>query len=165
MTVRFEKLGAQDRSAFISGNADLDDWFRTRAGQDQRRGVATVYVALDDESAIVGFYSLSAFSVSHRELPIELSRKLPRYDLVPAILIGRLARSASVRGSGIGEVLLFDALRRAVTSALHVAALIVVVDAKDEAAEAFYKRFNFLPFPSRRSRLFLPIETAARALP
>src|SRR5205823_9245717 len=90
--IRFELLGrGHDRRAFVSGVPALDDWFRTRATQDQRRRIAQVFVGVDEEG-VVGFYSLSMFTLTLETLPEALARKLPRYDAIPAALIGRLAR-------------------------------------------------------------------------
>ena len=98
MRLRFEALAKRhDRSAFRSGEAALDDWFHKCAGQDDRRDVARVFVALDGKK-ITGFYSLGAFSLGLGALPAELSAKLPRYDAIPAALIGRLARDERYRG-------------------------------------------------------------------
>jgi ribosomal protein S18 acetylase RimI-like enzyme len=65
-------------------------------------------------------------------------------------------------GRGLGAVLLADAIRRAVRSEPAVFAL--VVDAKDEAAAAFYRHHGFHPFASRPSSLFLPIATARKSI-
>jgi hypothetical protein len=69
-----------------------------------------VFVAVDDERGVVGFYSLSSFTLALDDLPEEIARKLPRYDAIPAALIGRLARDQQVRGAGIGDLLLADAV-------------------------------------------------------
>jgi hypothetical protein len=111
--VILEPLGKQhDRPKFSCGQAELDDWFRRRAGQDERRNVAPVFVAVDSELGVIGFYSLSSFKLDFDDLPEEIAHKLPRYDGVPAALIGRLARDARVRRKGLGELLVADALRR-----------------------------------------------------
>jgi GNAT superfamily N-acetyltransferase len=123
-----------------------------------------VYVALDDELGVIGFYSLSSSAVSLGELPEDLRRKLPQYPLVPVVLIGRLARDERVRGTGLGEFLIASAVRRIVSAAEQVAAYAILVDAKDEPAAAFYRRFGFLPDPAEPLRLFLPLTTAAKAL-
>jgi hypothetical protein len=99
LIVGIEPLGRHhDRASFTSGQPDIDDWFRRRAGQDERRTVARVFVALDDERGIVGFYSLSSYSLALDDLPADLARRLPRYDAIPAGRIGRLARDERVRG-------------------------------------------------------------------
>ncbi len=164
MTIRFEALGRRhDRSAFVSGVPTLDDWFHRRASQDQRRRVAQVFVALD-EKGIVGFYSLSMFTLALESPPERLAHKLPRYDAIPAALIGRLARHQRAKGSGLGDLLVADAVKRVLSAAESVAAYAIVVDAKDERGRLFDASHGFISLPSRPNRLFLLTETAAAAL-
>jgi len=151
-----------DRSGFRCGVAELEEWFRRRAGQDVRRNVARVFVALD-ESGIVGFYSLSAFTLSLDEVPEDLAAKLPRYDRIPAALIGRLARDERRRGEGIGELLVADALRRVLSAAEEIAVFAIIVEAKGDAASAFYRTLSFIAFPNDPRRLFMLTSTAAAA--
>jgi len=163
----FEPLRKRhDRASFSSGEPELDDWFRRRASQDEKRNVARVFVAVDrhDEDAVVGLYSLSAFTLALDGLPSELSRKLPRYDVIPACLIGRLARAESVRGQGVGELLLADAITRILSVGRSLAVFAIVVDAQNERAKAFYRTFGFIPFPATARRLFLLTSTAAAAM-
>jgi ribosomal protein S18 acetylase RimI-like enzyme len=165
LILRIELLGRQhDRASFSSGQPELDDWFRHRASQDQRRNVARVFVAIDDQLGVVGFYSLSAFTLALDHLPAEIGRKLPRYDAIPAARIGRLARDQRARGQAVGKLLLADAVRRILGAGRSVAVFAIVVDAKDERAVAFYRRFGFQPFPSRPNRLFLLASSAHAAL-
>jgi len=165
LTVTVEPLGRDhDRAAFSCGRPELDDWFRRRAGQDERRNVARVFVAVDDALGVVGFYSLSTFSLAVDDLPNEIARKLPPYGAVPAALIGRLARDERARGRRVGELLLADAVRRILSAGRSMAVFAVVVDAKDERAAEFYRAFGFAPFPDRATRLFLPTATAQAAL-
>lgn len=156
--------GHHDRSAFSCGRPELDDWFRRRASQDQKRNVARVFVAVDDAPGIVGFYSLSACTLALTDLPQVLAKKLPRYDAIPAALIGRLARDARAAGEGVGALLLGDAVLRILSVGQSLAVFAIVVDAKDDGAADFYKRFGFRPFPSRPARLFMPASVAAAAL-
>ncbi|HZF10336.1 MAG TPA: GNAT family N-acetyltransferase [Thermoanaerobaculia bacterium] len=165
MSVAIEPLGKnQDRARFTCGQPDLDAWFRLRASQDEKRNIARVFVAVDSELGVVGFYSLSSLSLSLQDLPEEIAHKLPRYDAIPAALIGRLARDQRVRGQGVGELLLADAIRRIVGAGRAIAVFAIVVDAKDERAGAFYEAFGFRPFPLRPGRRFLLTSTAAAGL-
>jgi GNAT superfamily N-acetyltransferase len=165
LIVRIEPLGKQhDRAAFSSGQHDIDDWFRRRAGQDERRNVARIFVALDDEAGVVGFYSLSSYTLAIDDVPEQIARRLPRYDAIPTARIGRLARDLRVRGQGVGALLLADAVRRILGAGRSVAIFAIVVDAKDDAAATFYRRFGFQLFPLRPHRLFLLTSTAATAL-
>jgi ribosomal protein S18 acetylase RimI-like enzyme len=161
LSIVIERLGKQhDRASFSCGQLDLDDWFRHRATQDEKRNVARVFVAVDDELGIVGFYSLSSFTFSIEDLPQKIGHKLPRYDAIPAALIGMLARDERTRGRGVGELLLADAIHRILGAGSSLAVFAIVVDAKDERAANFYKTFGFQAFPLRSNRLFLPTATA-----
>lgn len=145
-TIRFESLQAQDRSAFACGESILDAYLKTQAGQDIRRGFATVIVAVhaDAPDTVLGYYSLSAASVDLTLLPENIRRKMPRYGQVPAALLGRLATDTSVQGRGLGALLLADALLRAYKSEL--AWTVFLVSAKNDQAAAFYRHFGFSSF-------------------
>jgi GNAT superfamily N-acetyltransferase len=159
-----EPLGAHhERRAFTCGQPDLDAWFRERASQDEKRNLARVFVA-SDPAGVVGFHTLSSYTIGLPDLPADLARKLPRYEAIPAALLGRLARAERVRRQGVGELLIADAIRRTLSAAASLAVYATLVDAKDERASAFYERFGFRPFPSRPNRLFLLAETAAKAI-
>jgi hypothetical protein len=97
------------------------------------------------------------------DLPQEIGRKLPRYEAIPAALIGRLARATWARGHAVGALLLADAVRRILGASRSLAVFAMVVDAKDEEAIAFYESFGFQSFPARPRRLFLLTATAAKA--
>lgn len=86
---------------------------------------------------MLAYYTLSASTVDASELPDALTKKLPRYPQLPVTLLGRLAVDQSMKGRGMGEFLLMDALRRSLEAAASIAAMAVLVDAKDAAAEAF----------------------------
>jgi GNAT superfamily N-acetyltransferase len=164
MIKAIEPLGKHDRAAFSCGVAALDDWFRLRASQDEKRNVARVFVAVDGDGRVIGFYSLSSFTITLIDLPPEHAKRLPRYGTIPAALIGRLARDQRVRGTGIGDLLLADAIRRVIDASRSLAVFAIVVDAIDERAAAFYGDFGFEPFPSRPLRLFMPASEAAEAV-
>jgi GNAT superfamily N-acetyltransferase len=150
---RFELLGAQhDRAGFVCGKAPLDDYFQRQATQDARRHLATPFVMVMPDGAIAGFYTLSSTALRLEALPNDITRRLPRYPLVPAALIGRLALDQRYHGQGWGHFLLFDALHRCATS--DVASFAVVVDAIDDEARAFYLHASFLPLPDSPYRLF-----------
>jgi predicted GNAT family N-acyltransferase len=107
---------------------------------------------------------LNSFTLAIADLPSELAEHLPRYDLIPAALIGRLARDQRVRGEGLGDLLLADAVRRVIDASSSLAIFAIVVEATDEKAAAFYRSFGFTPPPSRPLRLFMPVSEAAEAV-
>lgn len=158
---RIEPLGRQhDRAAFSCGVPALDDYLHRRAAQDQRRRAAATFVLVGDEPGeVAGFYTLSATAVLLAELPDELARRLPRYPLVPATLLGRLGVDVRHRGRGAGELLLLDALHRSWQHASVIASALVVVDVKDDAARGFYERYGFVALSGVARRLFVPMRT------
>jgi GNAT superfamily N-acetyltransferase len=164
--VAIEALGRRhDRTHFDCGNDALDRYLRQQARQDAEKRVAAPFVAVRPSDArILGYYTLSAAVLTLTDLPDELIRKLPRYPQLPVTLLGRLAVDRSTRGRGLGEHLLLDALHRSLTHADQIAAMAVVVDAKDENAVAFYRHYGFLPLHAQPSRLFVPMHTVARLL-
>jgi GNAT superfamily N-acetyltransferase len=152
-----------DRRNFSCGIEALDRYLQTQAGQDVRRRVANCFVAVSDQGdGVGGYYTLAASSIPMDDLPTDIAKRLPRYPLLPAVLVGRLAVDRRHAGRGLGSALLFDAASRAARADPAVFAL--VVDAKNKAAEAFYLRFGFQPFSSRPRSFFLPIATAANLL-
>jgi ribosomal protein S18 acetylase RimI-like enzyme len=157
-----EPLSANhDRIGFSCGIDALDRYLHTQAGQDFRRRISNCFVAtLANSTDIAGYYTLAAASIPFLDLPQELSRRLPRYPVLPAALIGRLAVDRRYRKRALGSALLYDAIDRASRSAPAVFAM--VVDAKDESAASFYRHFGFQPFADLPMRRFLTMATAAK---
>ncbi len=157
-----EPLGNQhDRAAFSCGIEPLDRYFKNQAGQESRRHVANCFVGVrKTEKSIGGYYTLSATAAIFDDLPENFRKKLPRYPEVPAALLGRLAVDLAHRGRGLGDFLLFDAMRR--TLHADLAAAVLIVDAKDELAASFYRRHQFLDIGPGRKRLFLPVSRIAK---
>lgn len=166
MTAPFSvrSLGPEhDRSAFSCGVDALDRYFRERVSQDIRRRVATCFVALPAEDPVIaGYYTLAAGSIPMAELPEADARRLPRYPVLPAALIGRLAVDRRYRNQGLGAALLFDAIMRVARA--EAAVFAIIVDAKGDDALRFYERFGFTSFASRPMSLFLPVATAVKLL-
>ena len=144
-----------DRSGFSCGESALDAYLQKQAGQDMRRGFATVVVARESSNPneVVGFYTLCAASILLTDLPEDTSRKMPRYPTVPAIRLGRLAVSSAHQGQHIGSLLVIDALRRACCNDIAWAAFLV--DAKNDRAAIFYKKFLFQRFDENGLSLWM----------
>ena len=139
----FEPLGRRDRSAFHCGVPALDAYFRRFVGRDTKRSVTFCTVAIERATGrIAGFHTLAAGSVLRADLPDELAKRLPRYETLPVILLGRLAVDADYRGQGVGGWLLVDVFER--VSRLEVGAFAIMTEPKDEAARSFYRHFGFV---------------------
>lgn len=156
-----EPLGNNhDRAAFSCGVVSLDEYLKRRARQDRDHRVAAVFVMIGDTPATVaGYYTLSTLSIQLGELPRDVAKKLPRYPIVPAALLGRLAVDQKYQGRRLGETLLMDALKRILDHSVEIAAFAAVVDAIDDRAASFYETYGFSRFPTCSNRLYLPVAT------
>ena len=119
---------------------------KTQAGQDVRRKANGVFILseVSEPTHVLGYYTLCAMAISQGDVPEAARKHVPRYPLVSATLIGRLAVAKERQGQRLGAVLLADALRRAFDSAGTVGSSMVVVDALDEAAAGFYAAHGFV---------------------
>lgn len=134
---------------------ELNEYFLRRAGQDARRKIATIWVALRQaDGKTVGFYSLSMAAVPLDALPADIQKKQPRYGNVPAIRSGRLAAALEVQGRGLGKYLFTDALLRCLRN--EIAWALFLVDAKDNHSRQLYSHFGFFPFQENPNHLYLP---------
>jgi ribosomal protein S18 acetylase RimI-like enzyme len=158
-----EPLGSShDRRSFTCGVAALDRYFREQVTQDIRRRVTNCFVAVDAAGVIAGYYTFAAASLPVAELTADEIKRLPRYPLLPAALIGRLAVSEQYRRQGLGAAFIVDAITRTMRAEPAIFALIV--DAKDEAAVQFYSHLGFRAFARRPMSLFLHVAEAQRRL-
>jgi len=146
---------AHDRSLFRSGAEQLDHYLRTQVAQDIRRRIAACFVALGEKDRIIGYYTLASASVPLTALPPERRKKLPRYPAVPTVRMGRLAVDQAFQGTGLGGILLADAIDRTVRS--EIASYALIVDAKSDDAAAFYRHHGFISLPDTPLMLFLPL--------
>lgn len=166
MSARFviEPLAkAHKRADFICGADRIDIYFRETVSQDVKRKYATCFVAREIATKrVAGFYTLSSSNVPLTDVPDPLAKKLPRYPAIPAVLIGWLGRHSDYSGQGLGEALLFDAIKTVATAPIGAHA--IFADAIDDQAAAFYAAFGFTPLIRRPRTLYLPMATALRLL-
>ncbi len=147
------------RADFACGNERIDTYFRETVSQDVKRKYATCFVATEIAAGrAAGFYTLSSSNVPLNEVPEPLAKKLPRYPSVPAVLIGWLGRHSAYAGLGLGEALLFDAIKTVATSPIGAHA--IFADAIDDKAASFYAAYGFVALIERPRTLYLPVATA-----
>jgi GNAT superfamily N-acetyltransferase len=128
-----------------------------------RKNVARTYVWADDDAVVWAYFSLAPDKVQRADLPRAIGRGDP--DEIPAVLIGKLALHHALRSRGLGRQLLVDALSRAVSAVEIVSGRYIVVDAIDEDAVAFYRRYGFTPLPApSASRLIMKSSDASASL-
>jgi GNAT superfamily N-acetyltransferase len=158
---RIKPLGKHhDRASFRCGIESLDAYLKTQASQDVRRKANAVFALVPENSTsvIAGYFTLCAFGLSPGAVPDAARKHLPRYPVVSATLLGRLAVDTEFQGRGIGSLLLSSALRKAYENADVVGSSMIVVDAIDERAAGFYQGHGFIQLPES-TRLVLPMQT------
>lgn len=148
--------GSHDRQGFDCGRPELNDWLRQVARQHQDKGLSKTFLAIreEDPARICGYYALTLAELESRHLPEAWRKKLPRR--IPGVRQGRLAIDKQYQGTGLGELLLVDALMRAKRIYAEAGGIGLFVDALDEQAAGYYRRFGFQAFPDNPWLLFLP---------
>ncbi len=151
---------ADDRKTFSCGKAALDDYLHKQVKQDILKKLTVCFVIPGENNRIKGFYTLSGFSISRDEIPENIRHKLPEsYSEIPAILLGRLAVDLHYQGSGTGELILVDALKRShEISGKSMGSIAVIVHPFDEDAKKFYQKYGFYELPDS-NKMFLPMKT------
>lgn len=160
MALVVEELDSKrhDRIGFDCGNEILNRYLKSLATQHRLKAIATTFVLIDPDQPmhILGYYTLSAATLSLERLTDADRKGLPTYP-VPAVRIGRLAGSLGVRGQGLGEVLLQNAIKRILQARSTIGVYAVVVEAKDSSAEAFYLKYGFRMCDAKSRQLYLPL--------
>ncbi|OXA93485.1 GNAT family N-acetyltransferase [Flavobacterium hercynium] len=150
-----------EKKHFSCGKIALDDYFHKQAGQDARKDLSVCYVVTDtdeDENKILGYYTLTNNSIPWAEFPEELTKKIPKSYSIPTALLGRLAVDKNNQGRKLGEILLFDALKKCLEVSEKMGLYAVIVDPLDDAAIAFYQSYGFILIPSNK-KMFITIKT------
>jgi ribosomal protein S18 acetylase RimI-like enzyme len=160
MALRYALLDARlhDRAGFRSGEPSLDRYLKEQAGQHQRDGIATTHVIVEDASPveILGYCSLAAAQVSLADMLPEDRQRLPRYP-VSAVRVARLAVSMAAQGRGLGRLLLGHAVNSALVVRTQLGVRVLIVDALDDRAAAFYRGYGFRPTAIGSLSLYLAL--------
>jgi len=164
LTIELLDSKKHNRSVFSCGNDNLDSYIRRQASQDLKKKVATVFILIDSPNVdIIAYYTLSAYTIDIANLDAAFAKGIPRYPLLPATLLGRLAVDQTFHLLGVGELVLIDALKRVLNATAQVASLAVVVDAIDTNAVSFYQKYGFRQFQQYPLKLYLPIKSIAES--
>jgi len=148
-----------NRKAFECEEQQLTDYIKKQVSQDIKKKLAVCFVAIDSDINVIGYYNLSSESLGREQIPDKYLRKVPQNYNAPVILLGRLARNITAKGTGLGEHLLLDALFRAFTlSEESIGAMAVIVDPMNQFAIKFYKKYGFEQLPDSE-KMFLPMST------
>jgi GNAT superfamily N-acetyltransferase len=117
---------------------------------------------ISDDGSVVGYYTLSAGSISHVEAPKAMRRNMP--DPLPVLLLGRLAIDRGHQNRGLGQALLRDAMLRAVSVAHDTGVFAILLHALSEPAKRFYQSRGFVESPVQSMTLMMTLQTVRTIL-
>ena len=130
-------------AAFTCERDSLDDWLKNQALKSNSAGDSKVFVILEEGGEVIGYYAISAGSVSRKEATRKIGANAP--DPVPMALIGRLAIHKNHQRQNIGSALLRDAILRIAQAAEHMGIKGIMVHALDDDSAKFYAERGFQP--------------------
>jgi len=141
-----------NRKDFDCGKELLNDYLKTQAGQDVKRKLSVCFVLTDSETKVIqGYYTLSNSSVPLSSFSEQIRKKLPKsYKSIPTTLLGRLATDKKYQGTGIGKILLIDALKRSYGISNEIGSFGIIVDPIDDEAKGFYQKYDFIELPDSK---------------
>lgn len=164
MAIVIRRLQEADTVAgFDCGDEALNNYLRRHAWNNQEKSsIGVTYVAVEESvsGAVIGYFTLATSSVPRDFLPHKYVRGLPAYDL-PMLLLARLAVDRRFLGRGLGQTLLAEALKIAVSVSQQIGCRAVIVDAYPQPV-AWYERYGFQAIQgseSRSIRMYLDIRT------
>ncbi len=146
---------------FDSGETEIDEWLVGMAMKNQLAGFARTYVTADDDR-VVGFYSVSAYSVLRAEATGRARRQAPK--MIPAILLGRLAVDRTAQGLGLGAALLRSAMELTLAASETIGVRMMLVNALDPSGSRFYERYGLVPSPTNPLDLMITVHDIEAAM-
>jgi hypothetical protein len=172
IALRLETLGrAHDRGAFDCGELAVTGYLQRMALQAQEalRAATKVAVSPAAPERILGYFTLVAIKIVDTELPADLAKNFKIRNLAngaPAVLLAQLGVDHTMRSAGLGTFLLQHAMIHALSGALEVGGVALIVDAVDAGIAAWYKERvpDFRPITADGLRLILPMRTLAAGM-
>ncbi len=150
---------SHNREQFDCGLESLNQFLRQTARQHIQKGISRTFVLIDSEcpQEIIGFFTLTLCEICLEKLPLRFAKKYP--SRVPGVKLARLAVAKDWQRQGIGEILMVEAMQRALLVAENAGGIGLFVDAKDKAAKTYYERYGFVSLEDSPLEMFLPLST------
>lgn len=168
MRLEFNALSSSSNIAsFDCGVDELNDFLQRLSWvyQSRRFGFTILcHQHKDQDQRVIGYYTIAPAQVLRSELPekfISGSRPNP----IPAFRLCRLAIDKSFQGKGIGEIVLFNALKKCYEASAIFGGALIIVDAKNESARNFYVQYGFQPLPINPLSLVMSLKTLTKYFP
>ena len=160
-----------DRAAFSCGVPPIDNYLKLTAKKGSKADVVRIWVVVDTDNHIVGFYGINMHSVDVKEMPTAYSKKAMKHGLLPAALSAMIGVDQQQQGNGIGSALVADALNRIARASEEIGTCVIMLDVLDDGdvdaerrRKLYYESFGVIALPDQPLRLFMPIDTARASL-
>jgi ribosomal protein S18 acetylase RimI-like enzyme len=155
---------SHNRAGFDCGSQALNQYLQRTARQHNQKGISRTFVLVETEQpqALIGFFTLSLCEVRSKKLNSKIAKKYP--NTVPAVKLARLAVDKNWQRQGIGEILMIEAMTRAITIADNGGVIGLFVDAKDKTAQKYYARYKFVSLIDNPLEIFLPLSTIRQVI-
>lgn len=159
--MQIEELdAAHSVTGCVTGHAAIDHYLHAAALTEQSQGLARVYLAVEPDRRVVGFFTLSPMSLRLDALlsvlPVLTATPYPQLG---GFLLGRMGVHAARSGEGIGGALVARATEIARAQRGQVGGVFLAVDPKDEGLCHYYAKFGFVRLDPTgvRRRMILPL--------
>ena len=169
-TIRPFDPKTHDRAAFSCGVPQIDNYLKLTAKKGAKADVVRIWVVIDAENHIVGFYGINMHAVDVKEMPDAYKKKAMKHGLLPAAFIAMIGVDEKHQGNGLGSALVADALERIARASDEIGTCVIMLDVLDDGdgdsvarRKNYYESFGFIPLPDQLLRLFMPIATAREA--
>jgi uncharacterized protein (DUF1778 family)/GNAT superfamily N-acetyltransferase len=147
--ISIDKLNSgHDVSGFGCGHVELDNWLTRLALPSQFMGYADTYVA-HTLGTVVGYYALAVETFAAHEFSAESGTAMPTQSISAMILL-RLAVDEKHQKTGLGRMLVRDALSRFAGDTKDSQIQSFLVQAKNDTVRDFYISCGFTPLPSEQ---------------
>ncbi|MBA3239211.1 MAG: GNAT family N-acetyltransferase [Parachlamydiaceae bacterium] len=168
MRLEFNTLShSSNVSGFDCGIDELND-FLLRLSliyQERRFGFTILCHQYEDlVQRVIGYYTIAPAQAFRSELPDKIFTGRPRPNPIPAFRLCRLAIDKAFQRKGIGEIVLFNALKKCYEASGIFGGALIIVDAKNENARDFYVQYGFQPLPINPLCLVMSLKTLAKYL-
>jgi GNAT superfamily N-acetyltransferase len=148
-------------SDFDCGVAELDDWLKRRAHQNEATRASRTFV-ITAGGRVVGYYALATGAVSHARATGHIRRNMP--EPIPVMVLARLAVHRENQGTGLGVALLKDALLRTLQASEIAGIRAVLLHAFSDASKRFYLHHGFVESPIDPMTMMISLADIERAL-
>jgi GNAT superfamily N-acetyltransferase len=120
-------------------------------------------VVVTEDDQVVACHAVSSFTIWRADAKGRARRQSP--PQIPAVLLGRLAVERRFQGHGLGAALLRHAMDLTVVAADEVGITLLVVNALNDEAAGFYRRFGLEPSPTNPLDLMITVNDLWASLP